>query len=393
MMPEIPTASYSPHFKGWKAVLMSLGVFVIGTEALVISPLLKDISAAFHISDNQSGLAVAAYGLAIGLTTPVLGGISDLTSRRLVMVASLLAFSAVALAGALATTYSQLLITRALCGLAAGTFLTTTYAYIGDQVPYEKRATATGRVALGWAASLVLGAPLGAAMGEAVGWRGALAAVSILGFVTALLLTRIGDSGQSPVRAESGGLLSVLHHAIGVPRAQALMLAHFIAMISFYGMYTYLGAFLRNTLEIGSAAVGKYFLAYGIGFVIATLNTRFVDRIGKPTALIAALCVQAIAMTLVPWLAASGPIFFCVLVSWGLSQCFAVTTTVTIASSLSEPLRGSVLALATGAAYLGMSAGSTLMGALFERSGYMSVALACALGSVLSAALYYRAFR
>lgn len=397
MMPKtLTTVPLTPPEHGFKPgtiVAMGLGVFVIGSDALVISPLLKDLSASFHVSDDKSGLAVAVYGLAIGLTTPILGAISDLTSRRLVIVASLLTFSAVALASALVISYLQLLITRAACGLAAGAFLTTTYAYIGDQVPYEIRATVMGRVVLGWAASLMLGVPLGAALGQIVGWRGTLAAVSILGFVVALFLTRIGASERSPQKARTGGLFTMLYHALGVPRVQPLMLAHFIAMVSFYGMYTYLGTFLRNSLGVGSAGAGRFILAYGIGFVIATLNTSLVDRIGKPAALILALCGQAVAMALIPWLAQNNSILAAVLLSWGILQCFAVTTTVTIAGALSTPLRGSVLALATGAAYLGMTAGSTAMGVLFEHVGYTSVGLVCATGSMLSAGLYYRILR
>src|SRR5260370_42398963 len=72
----------APSFPAWITAAMVLGVFAIGPEALVVSPLLKDLSATFGIGDDPGGLAIAASGLTLGVSTPLIGAITDFFSRR-----------------------------------------------------------------------------------------------------------------------------------------------------------------------------------------------------------------------------------------------------------------------------------------------------------------------
>src|SRR6266700_4147407 len=382
------TAQDAVHFPIWATGAMVLGVFAIGSEALVVSPLLKDLSTTFGIGDDRSGLAIAAYGLALGISTPLLGPISDLVSRKLVMVASLLMFAASTAVCAGATSFPMLLIARGICGVAAGLFLPATYAYVGDYVPYAARAKVMGRVMSGWAASLVLGVPLGAVVGQFIGWRGALAVVAGMGLVSALVLRQLLEGRRAPRDQSDDSLLALLTRALRVEGVLPLMLVHFAAMTGFYGMYTYLGSFLRTGLAMGSAGAGGFVLVYGLGFTLATLNAHLVDRIGKPKALIVALTGPAVVMLLLPRVGLHVPAIVSLLLIWGILQGIGMTTTLTIAGGLSAPLRGRISALATCAGYLGMTFGSAFMGALFERDGYAAVGTACATAAATAALVF-----
>jgi len=379
----------APSFPAWTTGAMVLGVFAIGSEALVISPLLKDLSATFAIGDDRGGLAIAVYGLTLGLSTPLLGPINDFVSRRLVILLSLLLFAAGTAACAAASSFAMFLTARGICGVAAGLFLPATYAYVGDQVPYAERAKVMGRVMSGWAASLVLGIPFGALVGQFAGWRGALAVVAAMGLVSALALSRLPEAPRGPKDASDDGLLRVLTRALGVKGVLPLMLVHFAAMTGFYGMYTYLGSFLRGAFAMGSAGAGAFVLIYGLGFTLATLNARIIDRIGKARALVAALAGPAIVMLILPHLSANVPLLAGLLLIWGILQGVGLTTTLTLAGGLSGPLRGRISALTTCAGYLGMTFGSAIMGIVFERDGYAAVGTGCAIAAAFAACIFY----
>jgi MFS transporter, DHA1 family, inner membrane transport protein len=380
------------HLPLWATGAMVVGVFAIGSEALVVSPLLKDVSASFGVRDDRSGLAIAAYGLTLGLSTPLFGPVSDFVSRRLVMVMSLLFFSASAAACALAPTFSVLLAARGICGVAAGVFLPATYAFVGDRVAFEQRAKVMGLVMSGWAASLVLGVPLGAAIGQVAGWRGAFAAVAAMALISTLALVRLRERPQGPRLSEDGGILRKLTRALGENGVVPLMLVHFAAMTGFYGMYTYLGSFLRDQLRMGGGGAGAFVLIYGLGFTIATVNARIIDRVGKVRALLVALVGPVAVMLTLPHFGSSITLLAALLLVWGVLQGVGLTTTLTLAGGLSDTLRGRISALATCAGYLGMTFGSALMGSVFERDGYVAVGAACATAATCASAIFFWRF-
>ena len=155
---------------------LTAGVCAVGSEALLISPVLKDIAADFALNPAEIGLAVTIYGVALAVVAPFAGLISDRLSRKRALRLGLIVFSLAGFAAALSTSFTMLLIARAVCAMGAALFLPSSYAYVGDEVPFERRAQVMGRVMFGWAGSMVLGVPLGGLLSEWVGWRGALAA-------------------------------------------------------------------------------------------------------------------------------------------------------------------------------------------------------------------------
>src|SRR3546814_17137424 len=72
----------------------------------------------------------------------------------------------------------MLALAMAVCGLAAGVVLPTTYALAGDLAPQDLRSRAVGRVIVGWSVAMVLGVPAAALLAEQLGWRGAYAIIA-----------------------------------------------------------------------------------------------------------------------------------------------------------------------------------------------------------------------
>jgi predicted MFS family arabinose efflux permease len=59
-----------------------IGVIAIGVEALIISPILEDISQTFHVTPGVAGWSVSAYGLALAIFSPLFASISERFQRE-----------------------------------------------------------------------------------------------------------------------------------------------------------------------------------------------------------------------------------------------------------------------------------------------------------------------
>jgi MFS transporter, DHA1 family, inner membrane transport protein len=362
-----------------------VGIFAVGSEALVISPLLADIAGDLGVSIERAALAVGIYGLAVAITAPFGGALSDRVGRRRAILAGLGVFALGGAASAAAPSLAALLVGRALCGLGAGTFLPAAYSWVGDEVPYEERARVMGRVVSGWAAAIVVGVPIGALVGQISGWREALALMAVLALAGALASARLVPAVQRPGGASRRvGIV----RALAIPTVGVLLAVNLLDMFAFYGVYTYLGSFVREELDVRSGAAGALILLYGVGVAVVSLNGSLLDRVGKERALLVFLLALAVIVAVVPLLGGVPALLGLGLVALGLAQGGFLTCMTTIATNASEAARGTVVALMSCTTYIGVTLGAALMGPVFAGPGFRAVGAITALSALAGAVTF-----
>ncbi len=129
---------YKPSYALYCAIVVSLGGFVFGFDASVISGVVGAVTAEFNLTPIQSGFVVAAPTLSGLFGTMVAGPLSDAFGRRriLMVIASIYVLSA--LGSAFASSYIMLVAARALGGVAF-TSLMLAPLYIGEISPAAVR--------------------------------------------------------------------------------------------------------------------------------------------------------------------------------------------------------------------------------------------------------------
>lgn len=370
-----------------------LGVASVGMEALVVSPVLDDITQAFGIDIGRAGMAVTSYGIALALAAPVIGWFGDRLPRRALMLMGLTLFVAAGLICALAPDFNVLLVGRALCGVAAGAYLPSCYAFVGDSVPYAQRGRIMGRIMFGWSIALILGIPFGAVLAQFFGWRVTFGAVALLGATAAVTVAFASRSMARPsmARPRPCGPLNVTKHVgqiLRMPAVPLMLAVNFFDMAGFYVIYTYIGSAVRQRLGIGSGAAGIFVLLYGCGLMISTLNGSAIDRIGKRKTLAMALIALSLLLALLP-AAMDTPVLLAIMsVLWGTLQGAAQTCTATILTRQSDIARGFVTALMSSTTYLAVACGSLLGGAIIEHIGFMGLGLAGGASSLAALMLF-----
>src|SRR5262249_4997404 len=102
------------------------------------------IVAAIPMTDTQFGLLISVFLWVYALMNPLGGALADRFSRRAVSIASMLAWSAVTVLTAYATTFPQLLALRAIMGVSQGCYMPAASALITDYHRGPTRSLAVG---------------------------------------------------------------------------------------------------------------------------------------------------------------------------------------------------------------------------------------------------------
>ncbi|MGB1993158.1 MAG: sugar porter family MFS transporter, partial [Flavobacteriaceae bacterium] len=121
------------------AFVVSLGGFLFGFDAGIISGVMSYVGPQFDLNDTQTGWVVSSPSFAAMIAMLIAGRLSDRIGRKkiLLLVAFLYAFSAIA--SAFAVSYQTLYIARMLGGLAFGAALILAPTYIAEISTAENR--------------------------------------------------------------------------------------------------------------------------------------------------------------------------------------------------------------------------------------------------------------
>ncbi|MFK0259466.1 MFS transporter [Streptomyces sp. NPDC090445] len=374
------------------------GIFAVGSEELVVSPLLVDMSGSFDTSVAVMALSVSTYGIATAVGALLFAPLGDRFSRRLSLTIGMGAFVLGTLMCAFATGPGVFFTGRALAGLATGAFVPTAYAFVGDQIPYRHRGKAMGILVSSWSISLVVGVPMGSLIGQWAGWRWTFGLLSVLGvFVTCVMLfTKSGsrpdreDDGQpaeDAAAASSDAWVRSAARAFLAPKVALYVLATFLNMLGFYGMYTYLGTALQYRFGDESPMTGIMILLYGLGFATSFVTGRWADRLGKERVLIGLLAGLVPALAVIPLVSRWTPLLVVFLFLWGAMQSLVVTLLSTLLSETSQKYRGTILAFYSLATNLAVALGAALLGPLFTAYGFSAVGWVCAAVTLVAFAL------
>ena len=132
------STAWRPHSALRYAAVVSLGGFLFGFDASVISGVVSFIVPQFGLNEWQLGLVVGAPTLA-GMIAALAGSpLADVIGRRRVLLILALLYTVSAVASALAPGYEVLVLARFVGGLAFAS-LGIAPMYIGEIAPREKR--------------------------------------------------------------------------------------------------------------------------------------------------------------------------------------------------------------------------------------------------------------
>jgi predicted MFS family arabinose efflux permease len=277
--------------------VLAVSAFVYVTAETLPVGLLPEISHGLSVSEAQVGLLLTSYAAVAAATTIPLTAITMRIPRHRLIAATVAIFAISQLAAALAPNFAVLTIARLLCALAHGVFWSTIAPAAARLVPAGQAGRATALVFLGNSTALVLGVPLGTAIGQVFGWRIAVGAFALAGtFSLAALLFVLPDLPAlpqdiaTPARARIRSALVMIRSRAITPVCAVttvLVVGHFAA-------YTYIAPLVRRSGDLEGFGLSALLLGYGVaGLVGNLLVARVVDR--RPGPVLAGLVIAIVA--------------------------------------------------------------------------------------------------
>ena len=121
------------------AFVVSLGGFLFGFDAGIISGVMSYAGPEFNLSDGQTGWVVSSPSFAAMIAMLISGRLSDVIGRKKILISVAFLYAVSAIASAYATSYEMLYIARMIGGLAFGAALILAPTYIAEISSAENR--------------------------------------------------------------------------------------------------------------------------------------------------------------------------------------------------------------------------------------------------------------
>lgn len=183
----MPDLAPSPA-RAWLVVAL---LWVVGAlnylDRVMITTMRGSVLEAIPMTDAQFGLLTSVFLWVYAALSPFAGFLADKFSRSRVIIVSLFAWSAITWLTAHATTFPQLLATRALMGVSEACYIPAALALITDYHRTTTRSLATGVHMSGIMVGSGLGG-LGGWIAERHGWAHAFSLFGVIGIIYAIFV-------------------------------------------------------------------------------------------------------------------------------------------------------------------------------------------------------------
>src|SRR3984885_9717313 len=338
--------------RGWTLAIVSIGLFMVVLDNLVVSVALPSIHRDLGASIQSLEWTVNAYVLSYAVLLLTGAALGDRYGRRRMFMVGIALFTASSAAAALAPSIDLLIAARATQGIGAAIATPLTLTLLADAFPPNRRGMALGIWSGVSGIAVALGPLVGGAVVQAASWHWifwinvpiglvlvplarmrlaesygpsrqldltglALGSTGLFGIVFGLIRSQsLGWTSTSVLVSLAAGVVLTIAFIVHERRTAAPMLpmsffarrgfavTNAVSLAMYFGMFGsifFLSQFLQNVLGNSPLQAGVKLLVWtGATMLIAPLAGVFSERFGARWCMVAGLTLQAIALG---WLA------------------------------------------------------------------------------------------
>ena len=296
---KAPHRGFSPY-QSLIVALLALVQFTIILDFMIMSPLGAIMMPALDITAAQFGVAVSAYAFSAGISGILAAGFADRFDRKRLLLFFYGGFTLGTALCAVAPNFHVLLLGRIVSGLFGGVMGSIVLAIITDLFALHLRGRVMGLVQTAFAASQVLGIPVGLFLSNHWNWHvcfAALVGLSIVAMAAILIVMKPVNEhlGLNPDQ-------NAFRHLIATVRQPRYLLAFSVTTLLATGgfmMMPFGSAFTVHNLGIDIVHLPTIYLVSGLfSIFMGPLVGKASDAFGKfPT--FAFGCAVSVVMVLI----------------------------------------------------------------------------------------------
>ena len=283
MNSDVPTLKPFSRYQKFVVGLLATLQFAVIIDFMLMAPLGAMIMPALSMSARQFGLVVSAYAFSAGLSGLLTAGFADRFDRKKLLLFFYSGFVIGTLWCGLAASFETLLLARVVTGIFAGVIGSIVLAIAADLFAPQSRGRVMGVIQTAFAASQVLGLPVGLYLANHWGWHSPfllLAAMGAAGGLVILLVMRpVAD--HLATRQEHTAFAH-LFNTLAARRHWAAFAATGLLTTGGYMLMPFGSAFTVNNLGIDIGSLPSVYLFTGLCTIVTgPLIGRASDAFGK----------------------------------------------------------------------------------------------------------------
>lgn len=279
-----PTA---PHtFTGYQKFVIAILAFIQFTvivDFMILSPLGAILLQELNISTKRFGLVVSAYAVAAGISGFLAAGFADRFDRKRILLFFYAGFVLGTVLCGLAPNYHVLLFARIVTGLFGGVIGSIGMAIVADLFALETRGRVMGFVQTAFAASQVLGLPIGIALANHLGWHAPFLTVAgVSGLVGIVIVAKLKPiDAHLKIQAKHSAFTHLWKTATSRAYAPGFAATMLLATGGFMLM-PFASTFTVNNQGIPLTTLPMLYMITGVSsLILGPLLGKLSDRVGK----------------------------------------------------------------------------------------------------------------
>ncbi|KAA9353074.1 spinster family MFS transporter [Larkinella humicola] len=254
----------------WLAVALLCVVGCLNyLDRTMITTMRESIKTAIPMTDAQFGLLTAVFLWIYGLMSPFAGFLADRYNRSRVIIGSLFVWSLVTWLTSQATTFNELLATRALMGISEACYIPAAMALIVDYHRGSTRSLATGIHIAGVMVGQSLGF-VGGMIAESHDWSVAFSVFGLVGVVYSVILLFFLRDAPNPAETPKTATQSVIPVRFGDAVRHLFSNPSYLMLLIFWGLLGVLGwlivgwlpTFYQEQFNLSQSQAGLYATGY-----------------------------------------------------------------------------------------------------------------------------------
>ncbi len=276
--------TFTPYQRLVIAILAFLQ-FTIVLDFLILSPLGAILIQELRITPAQFGWVVSSYAFSAGISGLLTAGFADRFDRKKLLLFFYGGFIAGTVLCGLAPSYHLLLVARIVTGLFGGVIGSISLAIAADLFPLEVRGRVMGLVQTAFAASQVLGLPLGLWLCNAWGWHAPFLMIASVGAAVGVVIVAGLRPLTGHLQAADATRAHPFQHLVRTASRPDHLRTFAVTVLLATGGFMLMpfgSTFTVNNMGIGVAHLPTIYLVTGICSIAAgPLLGRLADRVGK----------------------------------------------------------------------------------------------------------------
>ena len=256
--------------------LLAITQFTVVLDFMVMSPLGDILMKSLVITPKQFGIAVSSYAFSAGISGLLAAGFADKFDRKKLLVFFYLGFIVGTFLCGMAPTYETLVAARIFTGIFGGVMGSISMAIITDIFELNQRGRVMGVVQMGFAASQVLGIPIGLYFANLWGWHAPFMMIVVLAVVIILvLIIKLKPVTAHLSEKNERNVWAHFRHVLLLKNYRIAFLSTALLSIGGYLMMPFGSAFAVNNLGVLQSELPLIFMLTGVSSLI------FMPLVGK----------------------------------------------------------------------------------------------------------------